>query len=61
MDISKIMRYGNSYVFKISKAYMEHMNLKRGDYVTARLTEKGLLIQKLQMEKGENHDERRET
>jgi len=49
MDITKIVRTGNSNYVKISVAYMDRFNMKKGDYVTVEYKYEGLLIKPLKI------------
>jgi len=53
MDIQKVVQVGNSSCVVVSIAYMDRLGLKRGDYVTIELTQKGLLVRPLKLEKEE--------
>lgn len=59
MDFTHIIKYGNSHYVLVSVAYMSRLNLKKGDPVTVELTEKGLLVKKLDLSReGENNKTR---
>jgi len=44
MDFSRIIQIQNTFYVKISHAYMERLQLKKGSWILIELTEGGLLI-----------------